>query len=236
MHSELLGYDIRLFAEDYVEARWDQNSRAIYLLRPDIKWPLSVDQMVWPSFFCYSNDRGAGYFELDETIEVTPSTTRHSALELWPSLEDMKTCFTQQPVKRRKKGIEIAVMLLAHEPSLSREYWHAVLEPALSPNEPPKGWEFLGYDVADEYMLSGLVNCGYSEDEKISLKKKWSNRLNEFGLLTILEDASEFREITDRRVPEHRPFFIYGLFSAPVTKGGCRVPRILSYRVPRILS
>jgi hypothetical protein len=217
MRTELLGFDIRLRAEDYVEVRWDQNSRAIYLLRPEIKWPLSVDQMAWPSFFRYSKSRGPGYLKLEETIDVTPSNTRHGALELWPSLEEMRACISQQPVKPRKKGIEIAVMLLADEPSLSREYWRAVLDPPLSPNEPPKGWEFLGYDIADEYMLSGLTNCGYSEDEKSSLKQKWSNRLNEFGLLTTLEDASEFKKITDQRVPEHSPFFIYSLFSAPLS-------------------
>ncbi len=213
MRTELLGFDIRLRAEDYVEARWDQSSRTTYLLRPETKWPLSVDQMVWPSFFRYSKDRGPGYLKLDEAIDVTPSTTRHSALELWPSLRDMKACFMQHPVKRQKKGIEIAVMLLADEQSLSREYWRAVLSSALSPSEPPKGWKFLGYDIADEYMFSGLTNCGYSEDEKLTLKQKWPNRLNESGLLTTLEDASEFKKITDQRVVEHSPFFIYSLFS-----------------------
>lgn len=213
MRNELLGFDIRLRAEDYVEARWDQNSRAIYLLQPETKWPLSVDQMIWPSFFRYSKGRGPGYLDIEETIDVTPSNTRHGALELWPSLDEMRMCFMRQPITPRKKGIEIAVMLLTDEPSLSREYWRAVLDPPLSPNEPPKGWRFLGYDIADEYMLSGLTNCGYSEDEKPSLKQKWSNRLNEFGLLTTIEDASEFKKITDQRVVEHSPFFLYSLFS-----------------------
>ena len=63
MRTELLGFDIRLRAEDYVGARWNQDNRTVYLFRSESKWPLSVDQMVWPAFFRYSKDRGPGYLQ-----------------------------------------------------------------------------------------------------------------------------------------------------------------------------
>lgn len=217
MQNELLGFDIRLCANDYVDARWSRSGRDLYLLQPTTAWPLSVDQMVWPSLFRYSKDRGPGYLDIEGVIDVTPRSTRDSALELWSSLDEMKAYVMQQPADPRR-GLEIAVTLLADEAALSREYWRAVLDPPLSPNEPPTGWELLGYDVADEYMLSGLTNCGYSEHEKPSLEKTWANRLNEFGLLTTLEDATEFKKVSDHRVAEHKPFFVYGLFCATIPR------------------
>ena len=97
---ELLGFDIRLSPGDYVEVLWDQERRDIHLLKPDIAWPLSVDIMVWPSFFCYSRDRpGPAYFQFNEAIDITPRNTRHLALELWSNLDEMRAYFFNQKNK-----------------------------------------------------------------------------------------------------------------------------------------
>ena len=68
----------------------------------------------------------------------------------------------------------------------------------------------LGYDVADVGFWSGLSNCGYTE-EAATLRPEWRNRINQYGLLQNHKDAFEFMEISNRRVPEHSPFWVYGL-------------------------
>ena len=75
-------------------------------------------------------------------------------------------------------------------------------------------WELLGYDVSDEWMLSGLSNCGYGEEAE-SLRPLWAPHLNEHHLFDDFEKAAEFEALTDARVEEHAPFFVYGIYSIP---------------------
>jgi hypothetical protein len=70
----------------------------------------------------------------------------------------------------------------------------------------------LGYDIADDVFLSGLSNCGYTDAEKAALRPRWAARLNRFHLLDQVDAASEFKALTEARVPEHAPFFIFGLY------------------------
>jgi hypothetical protein len=70
----------------------------------------------------------------------------------------------------------------------------------------------LGYDVADEVMTSGLSNCGYSDEEKKLLRPIWAQQLNRFHLFDRSEGALQFKGITEARVPEHAPFFVFGIY------------------------
>ncbi len=72
--------------------------------------------------------------------------------------------------------------------------------------------DLLGYDVADYYLMSGLANCGYWSDEVASLASAWVPLLNEWHLFGKPADASAYAEVTDRRVPEHEPFYAYGIY------------------------
>jgi hypothetical protein len=74
------------------------------------------------------------------------------------------------------------------------------------------GWERLGYDVADDFTLSGLCNCGYEAEEAAGLRPAWSPELNHHGLFGDPRAALRFCSLTDARVPEHAPFFVYGLY------------------------
>lgn len=207
MIQELLGFDIRLQSKDYLDNVWTRERRTDYLLAPGIKCPLSVDQMVWPSIFCYSSTTmNSSYSHLEKAIIVEPINTRHSALELWPNLQAMKDVLGEQ------NGIQIAVTLNADKDAFSDEFWNAVLEPILSIDDLPKEWSHIGYDVADRDMISGLSNCSYNTGEIISLRKTWARCLNEYGLFSKIDDAINFRELTDKRVPSHSPFYVYGLF------------------------
>jgi hypothetical protein len=76
----------------------------------------------------------------------------------------------------------------------------------------PEGNTVLGFDVADEAMLSGLSNCGYTPQELEGLRPVWQSRMNDHGLLISVEDALEFMKLSDERVEEHAPFWVYKLY------------------------
>ena len=73
-------------------------------------------------------------------------------------------------------------------------------------------YDLLGYDVADYYLVSGLANCGYSPQEAASLAPAWAPLLNEWHLFGNPGDATAFVAVTAQRVPEHAPFFAYGIY------------------------
>ena len=73
-------------------------------------------------------------------------------------------------------------------------------------------YDLLGYDVADFDLLGGLTNCGYSPEEAASLAPVWAPLLNKWHLFDNPEDATAFAGVTAKRVPEHAPFFAYGIY------------------------
>lgn len=81
----------------------------------------------------------------------------------------------------------------------------------LSWPEPEPRTEFLGYDVGDAGLLSGLMNCGYDE-EAAELRERFARHLNHHHLFYDRERALHFARLTNERVPEHAPFFVYGLY------------------------
>lgn len=74
-------------------------------------------------------------------------------------------------------------------------------------------WRLLGFDVADGSLVSGLANCGYSPLEAAGLRQQWRARLNDNHLFVDVEQALHFKHLSDRRIPEHAPFFVHGLFT-----------------------
>jgi hypothetical protein len=73
-------------------------------------------------------------------------------------------------------------------------------------------YDLLGYDVADYDLLGGLTNCGYTPEEAASLAPVWAPLLNEWHLFGNPGDAVAYAAVTARRVPEHAPFFGYGIY------------------------
>jgi hypothetical protein len=72
--------------------------------------------------------------------------------------------------------------------------------------------DLLRYDVADYDLLGGLTNCGYSPEEAESLAPVWMPLINEWHLFGKPEDATAYAAVTAQRVPEHAPFFGYGIY------------------------
>ena len=204
--------------------------RHSHLLTPETRWPLSIDQMLWPSIFYYPvyvdgkeylwgsmNDE----FTRAKQMVLEAHHWQHEALGLWQDLSLMKRFFSRYYLGK-KDGVIVAVALYSgtlepRAPDWNKDYWSAVLSDGLINKEIPSSFKLLGYDVADHTMTSGLVNCGYSKKELGDLKKLWPNKLNEYGLFPNLDDAVEYIEVCDRRVVEHAPFFAYGLYSENMT-------------------
>jgi hypothetical protein len=198
MNRALLGFDIRLCAEDYVREDWDQKRRSVFLLNPELKWPISIDENVWPPFF-----------EFGERDSQTYQTG------FWRNLQDLRSCFLKQK-KRWQRAIVIGVVLISKHNLRKDKWWWPLLRRGLSMELLPEHWAFLGYDVADSLRISGLSNCGWVDPlETDFAKKEWCPRLNEFGLFEKLDDAMAFRDEMDRRVLSHAPFYVYGLYRDP---------------------
>lgn len=208
MRKILLGFDVRARAHCYVMNRWSNADRDLYLLRPEIKWPLSVDETVWPSLFHYDEIGDVGMLN---KIFATPQSVSHKATGLWPNLETMNAFLAIHGQVSMNGWVKVGVVLM-HDDTISKsEYWNAVLDD-VPDGTLPDDWKFLGYDIADQYMVSGLVNCGYTSEEKPDIQAKWSARLNDYGLLEHVDDAIEFRGITEQRASEHKPFYMYGIY------------------------
>jgi hypothetical protein len=211
----LIEFDVRMAEEQYVTRHWLKDARAEYLLRPDITWPLSVDTLVWPSVFYSAIFRNPA-IESYSTIEVDHTIDGGN---YWLDLDRMRThydLYRAQAPGGVFVGIELLSERTAQADRISYELDDgiecALLLESTVPARLPEGSTILGYDVADASRISGLTNCGYTEEEIRELGPLWGNRLNSFGLLSTIEEAVAFRQLTDQRVPEHAPFWVYGLW------------------------
>lgn len=70
-------------------------------------------------------------------------------------------------------------------------------------------WQFLGFDVSDYFLLSGMNNCGYF----VSSDQIWKPLTNQFGLFVCLSDAERYCQFADEFCPEHAPFSVYGIYA-----------------------
>jgi hypothetical protein len=209
MNSRILGFDNRLMPDDFVPFEWGAERRERYLLRPDIAWPKSVDTMIWPSLFAFTQYRETWHERLPtKRIEVEPTDLWHSALRLWRNYGAMTGMLNE----RGSEGIPLKIELITETPVEEDELWKFLtVMPELDEAGTP-AWTPLGYDLADGALISGLANCGYLEEERDSLKAAWAGRLNEHGLFDNIRDAAAYRVITDQRVQEHAPFYVVGLY------------------------
>src|SRR5882762_8961989 len=100
----LLGFDIRARQEAYPADFWLDSRREAYLLKPSVKWPLSVDDMVWPSVFTYKEFRPM--VEVKDAVVTTFDRERDLGLDLSEIVE----LYTQNG---GKNGVPIAIELLS---------------------------------------------------------------------------------------------------------------------------
>jgi hypothetical protein len=195
----LLGFDAR---ELWIERSrgWPDARRAQYLLRPDVEKPFSVDVIVWPTIF---RDDQVEMLHLGSDVGVGGLPRPQ-----WVGPHGLSTNLEELQSRARACARAFAtIAVVARTHPLAAEC--AALE-----TSPAKDWASLGFDVADEYLLSGLMNCGY-DDEHPDAKARFASKLNKHHLFITKEDAEAFVGYSNDRVREHAPFFAYEIRIAP---------------------
>ena len=188
----LLGFDSRVGGNPDT---WDAKRRDQFLLRLDVVQPLSTDVAVWPSV-------------LDSDLRP-PTCIGHQTL--WSDLECLES---SSPLSGSGPFWLIAVtLLLANNSTKEMGRWKSEVAPT-SPALRAEAWSLLGYDVSDKWLLSGLSNCGFLPGDDVQvLRREWSSKLNHHHLFDKLENAMEFRALSEQRAVEHSPFFVFGIWS-----------------------
>lgn len=177
-----IGFDLRSTVPD---PSWTAERKARYLLRHDVASVRSVDPDVWV--------RPAG-------LPPAPRTEPEH-VGLWPHLSDLLTAAA---------GLDPAGAVTVRITELDED---AQTPESAGPfGAGSEADHLLGYDVADYYLMSGLANCGYPSTEAASRAPDWAPRLNEWHLFGNPADAMAFAAVTAERVPEHAPFYAYGIY------------------------
>lgn len=212
MYTALLGYDIRLAPEEYL----DELNASEYrerIIKPEIEWPITIGYAIWPSVFKYNElppELAQYESQFDkEQILVDASEWRHRYLELWQLWEDMVAFYRSFSPKR--KSIAIALTAIYEEPLEQNEYLASIV-PYLD-GVVPSDWIFLGYDIADDGTRFSFLADSLNNDELPLLRKLWGSYLNEYGLFTDTQKALEYcRTVED---PSHGPFHVIGIYRHP---------------------
>ena len=201
----LLGFDARVAGPD---ESWDERRKRTTLFRLDVVEPLSIDSAVWPSIF-------------ERHSELRPPYV--GPYGFWADLANLRR---HADIARDCRIAAFAVAAGACTPEertaldaflrgVSPDGQPGLTIPGTDPPTVKADWSFLGYDVADlGGGTSGLMNCGFvfELDDVDALRLRWGPKLNGFHLFDRLEDASKFKEFSNRRVAEHAPFFVHGIW------------------------
>lgn len=171
----------------------------------DVRTPIDADDPLW------TPSRRAQYLlrpdiqrplSVDEVVWLRPNTTVR-----WGEGATIET----------PKCTALADALATDGTPIAITQWQGPGEPEIwvpthaDPAAIDPSWIHVGWDVCDGFFPSGLCNCGYLEGEREPLAA-FAERLNEHGLFADLPSAFAFRDLTNRRVAEHAPFAVLGLY------------------------
>jgi len=201
MKNLLLGFDVLGTPERMGRSVWDEQEKQKFLLRPEVKFPISVDRSICPSVF-QPGAQSSGSVADEKHINI---------LGLWDDAAKMLQWVEQRPKIKALIRFPVAIQLIS-SPNSSDPMWDTIAGQGTEPAAPSREWNRLGYDVADRGPTSGLSNCSYTADEMTQARRRWGNRVNPSGLLESLEDARAFASFSDARVPDHKPFLVYEIF------------------------
>jgi hypothetical protein len=221
----LLGFDAREMWLDVAEY-WPEERKRTFLLRQDIVKPLSTDILVWRSVFdveqTLNRPQWTGPIQNLWDNLATLQAYRHTVwsartLPYWliavtlqeevSELEDLLEWYARASKTHDETvpgGLPLSGELLE---------WYARASSIIPALRDP-AWAFLGYDVSDKWLLSGLSNCGYgtNETEIQILRETDASSLNEHHLFDAIKPAVDFMQVSDERVRAHAPFFVFGLW------------------------
>ncbi|WP_152051610.1 hypothetical protein [Tautonia marina] len=213
--GRLIGYDIRFAPSPALRALWNSKRREHYLLRPEVDFPYSVDRAVWPSRFRLGGTEPPPGLQKGEMIDLDPATVppHYQLFDLWDDLTRMLAPHRANP--EGDTGLSVGLVIPEQDPSrtatLNDEWCLAILGSPIRPPDPEPTWKCIGYDVANSGFTSAISNCGMSDDERVPLRKLWSDRLNSFGLFESVADANRYCADANQRIEGDGPFFVFEL-------------------------
>lgn len=185
--STMLGYQLRQ-PMNQIAIQWPQERRNHFLLNPGIAFPLSADKAVWPTA-----DDAAMSAAFFEDFDPTPFSA--------PNGLSLFSIRSNTPLPKKEDGVLVALSTSQIRASALRAK-HFINEQSHN----LIGLDLVGFDVCDDYLISGLSNFGLTEHERSSLQKKFGGSLNQFGLFKNIEDAEEFSLVMNKIAKEHAPF------------------------------
>lgn len=207
----VVGFDARVLDEALVAASWTAQRRDQYLIRVDARSPISVDTAVAPSIFAFGDaapDASIGQVR-------TPEIGWHrGALRVWEDLSQMTSAVRSfvSPIHRRN-AIFVAISTPSHKALSSCDIrWQESIREPVAPRQLDADWLLMGYDLADRFFLSGLSNCGLTATEYATIRPTLAPQMNDFALFSRLEDATAFLPSLNLLVPEHAPFYAFGIW------------------------
>jgi hypothetical protein len=198
MDEILLGFQLRV--DRGQTPPWASDRRAKYLLIESVPTPLSVDTTVWP---LSTNQALQSRMLEDYSTEASSAPNGLGVYRLQVALELLDRVEGSDP-------LAITALKVAAD---DLRALHKIEDAGYTVGDlSARGWRRLGYDVADRWLTSGLMNCGYNAGEKQSLVSRFGRLLNDNHLFREASDATVFSTQCDTRVAEHAPFFVYGLW------------------------
>lgn len=181
---------------------WNETNKKQRLLYNDELRPLSTDYLVWPTVFDFDKNEQMG----------GPS---HSGFiqDLWDNLDELLNSLQNYWTSESKCCWVIGVTLMWDLCSQEQKnVWSEVITTTLPPICNPT-WKFLGYDVSDRWLLSGLTGClNKNMPNWPSLKVQWGQHLNSYNLFDHPQNAENFKNQINQMIPQHAPFYVYGLW------------------------
>lgn len=197
----LLGFDSKEmwsnFKHDWSLTRIEQN-----LFKHDIKKPLSVDSLVWPSIF-------------DLKPKLPKPAWTGPVQGLWDDLNRLKQ--TVLKIHSRIRNLWFVAITAVMEPDTDNleNLWTGRLS-GINPEYIQKEWTFLGYDVADVWLESSLTNGALSrifrENQEYS---SYLLDLNQYHLFNSWNSAYKFSHFAEKHRPDHRPQCVFSLWRIP---------------------
>ncbi len=205
MKESLLGFQLRIIPNK-IEP-WSHDRKKEYLLCEDVNIPLSVDTAVWPE----SDDQKLfSQLFLDHSAE---SNFSPNGLSVYTVVDN--SALSHSSIYGNSFLIGITVAELNNKIAKNLKSNHCINDISFSTEHlNDLGWSRLGYDVADYWLKSGLMNCGYTHTNKSDLIKTFfhDSGLNKFGLIEKTFAAIAFSKNCNLRVPEHSPFAVFGIW------------------------
>lgn len=207
----IVGFDTRVLNAALVAASWTAQRRDRYLIRVDARSPISVDAAVAPSIFAFGDTAPNAAIG---QVRIPEVGWHRTALRIWEDLSQMTSAVRGlvSPFHRRH-AIFVAITTPHHTALSSCDVrWQQSIQEPVAPRQLDTDWSLMGYDLADRFFLSGLSNCGLTSAEYAAIRPTLAPQMNDFALFSRLEDATAFLPSLNQLVPEHAPFYAFGIW------------------------